>query len=103
MTSNSDDLEEQLRQNLQLRRELGAKAAKAKAAINAEQGGKTYRLGWVLYWAACIVTAFSAALGLLGFFVNPDIISLQAWMVLWPFAIVVWLVGRAIRYFLEGD
>jgi hypothetical protein len=61
MTSDSDDLEEQLRenlklgrelgdleeqlqQNLKLRRELGAKIAKAR-----DRNAKD-RLGWVLYW-----------------------------------------------------
>jgi hypothetical protein len=44
MTSESDDLERALRQNLKLRRELAAEVAKAKG------GGITYRLGWVLYW-----------------------------------------------------
>ena len=50
MTSDSDDLEEQLRQNLKLRRELAAEVAKAKGS-SANQGGKKggerYRL-WVL-------------------------------------------------------
>ena len=44
MTSGNDDLEDALRQNLKIRRELAAKVAKAKG------GGITYRLGWVLYW-----------------------------------------------------
>jgi hypothetical protein len=39
MTSNSDDLEEQLRQNLKLRRELGAEVAKARDS-SAKQGGR---------------------------------------------------------------
>ena len=55
MTSESDDFEEALRQNLKLRRELAAKVAKAKG------GGITYRLGWVLYWVC---------LGLIGFVVD---------------------------------
>lgn len=44
MTSNSDDLEEAFRQNLKLRRELGAKVAKAR-----DRNAKD-RLGWGLYW-----------------------------------------------------
>ena len=40
MTSDSDDLEEQLRQNLKLRRELAAQVAKAKGS-SANQGGKS--------------------------------------------------------------
>ena len=47
MTSGSDDLEQELRRNLKLRRELGAEAAKGKAALNAKQrGGVAYRLKW---------------------------------------------------------
>jgi hypothetical protein len=34
MTSGSDDLEQELRRNLKLRRELGAEAARGKAALN---------------------------------------------------------------------
>jgi hypothetical protein len=46
MTSGSDDLEQELRRNLKLRRELGTEAAKGKAALNAKQrGGVAYRLG----------------------------------------------------------
>ena len=52
MTSDTDDLEQHLRENLELRRELAAEVAKAKAA--SQRGGIAYRLGWVLYWA-CIV------------------------------------------------
>jgi hypothetical protein len=53
MTSGSGDLEQELRRNLKLRRELGAEAAKGKAALSGKQGdGITYRLGWVLYWHA---------------------------------------------------
>ena len=51
MTSDSDDLEQQLRENLKLRRELGAEVAKAN-----EGGGIAYRLGWVLYWT-CLALA----------------------------------------------
>jgi hypothetical protein len=51
MTSDSDDLEEALRQNLKLRRELADEVAKAK-----QPGGIAYRLGWVLYWI-CLVLA----------------------------------------------
>jgi len=39
MTSDTDDLEQQLRQNLKLRRELGAEVAKAKTASSAKLGG----------------------------------------------------------------
>jgi len=38
MTSNGDDLEEQLRQNLKLRRELGAEVAKARDSSAKRRG-----------------------------------------------------------------
>ena len=46
MTSDSDDLEEALRQNLKLRSELAAEVAGAKA--ESQRGGIVYRLGGVL-------------------------------------------------------
>ena len=104
MTSNKDDLEEALQENLRLRRELGAEASRAEATVNKTQGGGVvYRLGRVLYWTGCIIASLSAALGLLSFFVNPDIIDPQAWMFFWPLAIVVWLIGRAMQYILSGE
>ena len=39
MTTNSDDLEEQLRQNLKLRRELAAEVAKARDSSAKQRGG----------------------------------------------------------------
>jgi hypothetical protein len=61
MTSDSDDLEQQLRQNLKLRAELGAKVAKAK-----QGGGFAYRLGWVLYWICLLLANQSAGNGYAG-------------------------------------
>jgi hypothetical protein len=49
MTSDGDELEEALRQNLKLRRDLATNIAKTEAA--SQQGGTGYRLGRVLYWA----------------------------------------------------
>ncbi len=49
MNSINDDLEQALQDNFRLRRELGARAAEGKAAIDAKQcGGIAYRLGRVL-------------------------------------------------------
>jgi hypothetical protein len=45
MTSNSDDLEQQLRENLKLRRALVANVTKVR-----DKNAKD-RLGWALYWA----------------------------------------------------
>ncbi len=61
MTSDSDGLEEAVRENLKLRRELAAEVAKAKGA---SQRGGVYQLGWVLYWA-CLIVAAVWAVGLL--------------------------------------
>ena len=44
MTSDSEDLEEQLRQNLKLRRELVAEVTRVR-----DRNAKD-RLGWILYW-----------------------------------------------------
>ena len=57
MASDSDELEQQLRENLKLRRELAAELAKAKGTKTAS-GGTAYRLGWVLYWACVGVSVF---------------------------------------------
>jgi len=51
MTSDSDDLEKALRENLKLRSELVDEVSKAKAA---SQRGVAYRLGWVLHWASLL-------------------------------------------------
>ena len=58
MTSDSDDLEEALRENLKLRSELADEVSKAKAA---SQRGVACRLGWVLYWI-CLTFALLAGL-----------------------------------------
>jgi hypothetical protein len=53
MTSDEDDLDQALQENLRLRRQLGAEATKGQAAMAANSAGMAYRLGWVLYWAGC--------------------------------------------------
>jgi len=61
MTPDSDDLEQELRRNLKLRRKLGAEAAKGKTALSGKQGnGIAYRFGPVLLWACLIVAAILA-------------------------------------------
>ena len=45
MTSNSNDLEKALEENLKLRSELAANVAKPEVA--SQRGGMAYRLGWV--------------------------------------------------------
>jgi hypothetical protein len=51
MTSDKDDLEQALQENLRLRRELGAAAGKARS-------GMAYLLGWAL---VCVCLALIAA------------------------------------------
>jgi streptomycin 6-kinase len=50
MTSDKDDLEQALQENLRLRRELGVAAGKAR-------GGMAYRLGWALFWTCLALIA----------------------------------------------
>jgi hypothetical protein len=93
MTSDSDDLEQQLRQNLKLRAELGAKVAKAK-----QGGGFAYRLGWVLYWI-WLLLALASGLYLLVTMAGAGILSLIAALMV---ALAFYGLGRAFRYVLSG-
>jgi hypothetical protein len=108
MTSDSDDLDQQLRQNLKLRRELADAVAKAK-----QGGGMASRLGWVLYWTCLALAAvwvlWSLLLvsdsngGVLGW--AADVIPRN------PFGFLLWFspalalygLGRAFRYVLSGE
>ena len=110
MTSGGDDLEQELRRNLKLRRELGAEAAKGKAALSAKQGGGiAYRLGWVLYWACLGLIGLYAAFWLV---VLRDaswegiIGDLKDWTTVLGLALPVvglYALGRAFRYVLSGE
>ena len=85
MTSNNDDLEEALQQNLKLRRELGVEVAKAidnsakriaaapanphdrppkLTTTEARQGTGPRALFWVLIWSLTIAVIAGLALGL---------------------------------------
>ncbi len=97
MTSDKDDLEEALQENLRLRRQLGAEASKGTATIRA--GGMGYRLGWVLYWAACIVAGLLALIGLFYAFIAPE----SHWLGALILGFVVWLIGRTLRYVFSGS
>ena len=105
MTSDSDDLERALQENLKLRRELAANVTKAEAA--SQRGGIAYRLGWVFYWA-CLALAGAYALLLLTldnfeFIRNfPHDPWGAAAIVLIP-PIVLYGLGRAFRYVLSGE
>jgi hypothetical protein len=103
MTSDSHDLEQELRRNLKLRRELGAKAAKGKAALSVKQGGgMAYRLGWGLYWACLALIAawvLTAALFVPMTLDHPG----PALVVYGVPALVLYGIGRALRYILSGE
>ena len=81
MTSNSDDLEKALQQNLKLRRELGAEVAKAKSSrlkqvpkrtqpsaqvttTKARQGTGPRAMFWVLIGSLTLAVVAGLALGL---------------------------------------
>ena len=107
MTSDSDDLEEALRQNLKLRRELVAEVAKAKGR------GIVYRLGWVLYWAS-LVLAGGWVFGMIALLASTKdtIPEMLGEVVREPLAFLIWLghpaialygLGRAFRYVLSGE
>ena len=103
------DLEQQLRQNLKLRAELGAKVAKANQ-------GMAYRLGWVLYWICLVLAGGWAAISLwlitttgsgtpvgdihLGQWV---VIHLGQWVVAAAPPLLLYGLGRALRYVLSGE
>jgi hypothetical protein len=112
MTSDSDDLEQQLRQNLKLRRELAAEVTKVR-----DRNAKD-RLGWVLYWTCLALAGIWMFLWLLmlhgGFFGlqrvgvehaievfmrNP--LGQLAFMGI-P-VLMFYSLGRAIRYVLSGE
>ena len=63
------------------------------------ENGIVYRLGWVLYWAFCIIAGLAAVLGALYAYIEPN----SDWFLLLIVAVVVWLMGRAIRYILAED
>jgi hypothetical protein len=105
MTSDSDDLEEALRQNLKLRRELTAEVAKAKTAT--QRGGIASRLGWVLYWTCLTMAVAWAALFLWWAWVDPGVVDdirgspYLAIVVAAP-SLVLSGLGRAFRYVLSA-
>jgi len=100
MTSDKDELERALQENLQLRRELGAEAHKAS-------GGKAFRLGWVLYWACLILAAawvVSLSLVTISSPAGPGqiLVPITAAFIFVP-AFVLYGLGRAFRYVLSGE
>ena len=104
MASDSDDLEEALRQNLRLRRELAAKVAKAKV------GGITYRSGWFLYWiclglialwwVVCFIGITAQGTPLTGGGISWGILLL---FILGGVPLLLYGLGRLLRYVLSGE
>jgi hypothetical protein len=102
MTSDSDDLEEALRENLKLRSELADEVSKAKAA---SQRGVAYRLGSVLYWACLALIA-----AWVFFFISVTFWGGEEWGspydTIFAFVLpilVLYGIGRAFRYVLSGE
>jgi hypothetical protein len=106
------DLEEQLAQNLKLRRELGAKVAKAR-----DRNAKD-RLGWAIYWTFLALGGIWVIIWLWmlhgGFFglENTGVErAIEAFMRNPPGqlafmgipALMLYSLGRAIRYLLSGE
>jgi hypothetical protein len=96
MTSDSDELQ-QLRDNLRLRRELAAEVARAK-----QGGGMAYRLGLLLYWICLVLAGGWAA-------VSPWLVTtsfagdIGQWSVAVGPAMLLYGLGRALRYLLSGE
>ena len=104
MTSNRDELEEALRENLKLRDQLVGEVAKAKGV---SQRGGVYRLGWVLYWA-CLIVAVVWAVGLLVAAINSpagpsQILVPVTFAFIFVPALVLYGLGRGFRYVLSGE
>ncbi len=105
MTPDSDDLEQALQQNLEIRRELGADIGKVDGIQPAKQGGGiVYRLGWVLYWACLALTGLWIAVWVGRFFTDfaPLPFLLQV-LIFWLPALILYGLGRAFRYVLSGE
>jgi len=103
MTSDSDYLEHQLRENLRLRRELAAEVAKAK-----EGGGIAYRLGWVLYWICLTFAGGIAILFLLWVISDPSVAedirqSPSLLLLIALSCLILYGLGRAFRYVLSAE
>ena len=109
MTSDSDDLEQALQQNLKIRRELGVEVGKADGIQPAKQDrGMVYRLGWVLYWS-CLLLAGAWALVCLWLIVTTGSgtpvgdIKLGQWLRAIGPSLLLYGLGRAIRYVLSAE
>ena len=109
MTSDSDDLEQALQQNLQIRRKLGAELGKVDGIQPTKQvGGIVYRLGWVLYWSCLAMAAVPAFISVIALLTQLGVYSQNEF----PsdhilggalMALVLYGIGRAFRHVLSGE
>lgn len=60
------------------------------------------RLGYVLYWFCCIISGLVVAIGAAIGYSEPKAQPLVVAVIAGAIALVVWLIGRAIRYVLAG-
>ena len=109
MTPDSDDLEQALQQNLEIRRELGAELGKVDGIRPAKQDrGMVYRLGWVLYWTCLAMAALPAFISVIALLTQLGVYSQNEF----PsdhilggalIALVLYGIGRAFRYILSAE
>jgi hypothetical protein len=105
MTSDNTDLEKELQQNLQIRRELRAELAKVDRIGAARL--LAARLGNVFFWLACVLAALVLLIGgWVIYNVHPESDvgkqPLFYFGIIAVAAIVIWLLGRGLRYVLVG-
>jgi hypothetical protein len=102
MASSSNELEELVRQNLELRRELAAEIARADGA--SQGGGIAYRFGWVLYWACFGLAVLWVTVWIARFFTDfaplPWVLHV---LLFWLPALTLYGLGHAFRYVLSGN
>jgi len=65
--------------------------------------GIVYRLGWVLYWAACIFAGMVALIFISVASVGEASTDWESLLLVLGVVVGTWLIGRAIRYVLAGD
>ena len=61
------------------------------------------RLGYVLYWAGCVLAVVFGGFGIAAYYNAPDSDRWPLVIVLGGIAVIVWLIGRACRFILAGD
>ena len=59
------------------------------------------RLGRALYWLCCIIAALLIALAVIGFYNEGGELFFKILVAI--MAVVVWLLGRGLKYILAGE